>query len=146
LLANHFGGIDALLDASVEEFVSVPGIGDVVAASIHQYFHDRRSRKLIDTLRKRGVKMAASAPPRREGPLAGQTFVVTGTLSAFSRPEAEERIRSLGGQAASSVTKATDYLVVGESPGSKVEKARKYGTPLLTDEEFLALLQKHGAA
>jgi DNA ligase (NAD+) len=145
LLAQYFGGIDALLAASVEELEAVPGIGPVVAESIHDYFRDRRHRRLIERLRKGGVRMEAEAPAAREGPLSGQSFVITGTLSAFPRSEAEARIRALGGTAAASVTKSTEYLVAGESPGSKLAKAQQYGTKVLSEREFLALLRKHGA-
>ena len=143
LLAGHFGSMEALMEASVEELELVPGIGPIVAQSVHDYFADKRHRKLIERLRKGGVRMEAEAPAAREGPLAGQTFVITGTLSALSRSEAEARVRALGANAASSVTKATDYLVVGENPGSKLEKAQKYGTTVLDEGAFLALLRKH---
>lgn len=146
LLAQHFGSIDALMEASLEEIESIPTIGPVVAQSVYQYFRDKANRKLIAKLRKGGVEMRAEAPPARGGPLAGKTFVITGTLAGMSRAEAEARIRALGGAAASSVTKTTDYLVVGENPGSKLEKARRYGTEILEAEAFEALLRKHGAA
>ncbi|MEX2158826.1 MAG: NAD-dependent DNA ligase LigA [Dehalococcoidia bacterium] len=144
LLAQQFGSIDALMDASVEEIEQVPGIGPIVAQSVHDYFQDKAHRKLIERLRKGGVEMKAEAPAAREGPLAGQTFVITGTLSGFSRGEAEARVRALGGNAASSVTKSTDYLIAAENPGSKLEKAQKYGTKVLDERGFLALLKRHG--
>ena len=145
LLAEHFGSIEALMDASVEELEQVQGIGPIVARSVHDYFKDKGHRKLIGRLRKGGVRMEAGAPAAREGPLAGQSFVITGTLSAFPRSEAEARVRSLGGAASSSVTKSTGYLVVGENPGSKLEKAQKYGATILNEDDFLELLRKHGA-
>jgi DNA ligase (NAD+) len=145
LLAQHFGGIEALMEASAEELEAVPGIGPIVAQSLHEYFRDRQNRRLIERLRKGGVRMEAGAPAAREGPLSGQSFVITGTLAAFSRGEAEARVRALGGVAGSSVTKSTGYLVVGENPGSKVAKAQQYGTKILTEKEFVALLKKHGA-
>jgi DNA ligase (NAD+) len=146
LLAEHFGGIDALMEAAASDFEHVSGIGSAVAAAVHDYFHKPASRKLIQRLRARGVEMKSEAPARRDGPLSGQTFVVTGTLSAFPRSEAEARIKSLGGAVTSAVTKKTSVLVVGESPGSKLEKARGYGTEVLEEEDFLALLRKHGLA
>jgi DNA ligase (NAD+) len=146
LLAQHFGSIEALARASVEELAAVPTIGPVVAESVHAYFQDEANRRLIEKLRRGGVRMEAEAPAAREGPLSGQTFVITGTLAAFSRAEAEARIRSLGGATGSSVTRSTDYLVTGDNPGSKLEKARQYGTKILSDEEFIALLRRHGAA
>jgi DNA ligase (NAD+) len=146
LLAQHFGGIEALMEASAEELEAVPSIGPVVAESVHEYFRDRQNRRLIEKLRKGGVRMEAGAPPAREGPLSGQSFVITGTLAAFSRGDAEARVRALGGVAGASVTKSTGYLVVGENPGSKLAKAQQYGTKILTEQEFLALLRRHGAA
>lgn len=146
LLAQHFGSIEALLQASVEEIEAVAGIGPVVAESVHEWFRDKANRKLIAKLRKGVVRMETEAPAAREGPLSGQTFVVTGTLAAFSRTEAEARVRALGGVPGSSVTKSTDYLVVGESPGSKLAKAEQYGTKILTEQEFMVLLRRHGAA
>ena len=85
------------------------------------------------------------APAPAEGPLAGLTFVITGTLASVPRSKAEELIGQLGGSASDSVTKKTDYLVVGESPGSKLQKAQRYDTKLLSEEEFLELLRQHGA-
>jgi DNA ligase (NAD+) len=144
LLARHFGRIDAIVDASVEELASVPTIGPVVARSVHEYFQDKASRRLVEKLRKGGVRMESDAPPAREGPLAGQTFVITGTLDGISRSAAEEAVRSLGGTAASSVNKSTTHLVAGEKPGSKLEKAQKLGTNVLTDDDFRTLLKEHG--
>jgi DNA ligase (NAD+) len=92
------------------------------------------------------VRMAeeeAPAPP--EGPLTGLTFVITGSLASMPRSKGEELIRQLGGSASDSVTKKTGYLVVGESPGSKLQKAQRYGTKLLSEQEFLELLRQHGA-
>ena len=146
LLAQHFGSVDAMLEASAEEFEAIPGIGPVVGRSVHEFLRAKQNRKLIERLRKGGVKMEARTPARREGPLSGQSFVITGTLAGMPRSEAAARIRSLGGNATSSVTKATDYLVAGGSPGSKLAKAQKYGTKVLDEDEFVALLKKHGAA
>ena len=146
LLARHFGNMDSLAKATEEELAAVPTIGPVVARSVHDYLQDKANRKLIEKLRRGGVRMEAEKAAVQEGPLSGQTFVVTGTLAAFSRTEAESRIRSLGGATASSVTRSTSYLVVGESPGSKLAKAQQYGTAVLSEEELMALLRQHGAA
>ena len=145
LLAQHLGSIEALMEAKAGDLAEVPTIGPVVAESVHEFFRDKANRGLIRKLRRGGVEMTGEAPAAVQGPLSGQTFVVTGTLAAFSRPEAEARIRALGGATAASVTKSTDYLVVGERPGSKLKKAEKTGTALLSDEEFMALLRQHGA-
>ncbi len=145
LLAQHFGSMEAITSATLEELEAVPSIGPVVAQSVFDYFRDKSNRKLVDKLRKGGVRMEAEAPAARRGPLSGQTFVVTGTLSSMSRSAAEAQVRALGGAAASSVTKGTSVLVVGENPGSKLEKARQYGTQTMDEEEFLTLLRAHGA-
>jgi DNA ligase (NAD+) len=101
---------------------------------------------VLDKLRRAGVRLAEEAPPAPPtGPLAGQSFVITGTLASMPRSRAEELVRGLGGAAGDSVTKKTDYLVAGEAPGSKLKKAQQYGTKLLSEQEFLELLRKHGA-
>jgi len=145
LLAGHFGSLDALARASLEELEAIPTIGPTVAASVYDYFRDEANLKLIEKLKGAGVRTKAEAPAAREGALSGQTFVITGTLAAFSRNEAEARIKALGGAAGSSVTKKTAYLVVGENPGSKLQKAQQYGVKTLSEEEFLDLLRRHGA-
>jgi DNA ligase (NAD+) len=141
-LAEHFGSIDALAAASVEDLESVPTVGPKIAQSVRAFFDDEDNRRVVEKLRQAGVRLAEERAVREEGPLHGLTFVVTGTLSAFTREEAEERIRGLGGSAASSVTRKTDYVVVGENPGSKAQKAQEYGTKTLTEEEFLVMLRQ----
>ncbi len=141
-LAEHFGSIDALAAASVEELESVPTVGPKIAASTGAYFADEENRRIIEKLRQAGVRLAEERAARKEGPLHGLTFVITGALQSMTREEAEERVRELGGSAGSSVTRKTGYVVVGESPGSKAQKAQKLGTKVLTEEEFLALLRR----
>jgi DNA ligase (NAD+) len=146
ILASRFGSIDALARASVEELAAIPTVGPRIAESVHQYFRDPNNVRVIEKLRRAGVRMAeeaAPAPP--EGPLAGLTFVITGTLASMPRSRAEELVRQLGGSTSDSVTKKTDYLAVGESPGSKLQKAQRYGTKLLSEQEFLELLRQHRA-
>jgi DNA ligase (NAD+) len=145
-LAEHFPSLDALAATSVEELQSIPTVGPKIAESVSAYFQTEANRRMIEKLRRAGVRLEAEGKPPAEGPLQGLQFVITGTLASFSRSEAEERVRRLGGSAGSSVTKKTDYLVVGETPGSKLQKAREYGTKTLSEEEFLALLRRHGAA
>jgi len=145
-LANQFGSIDALAQASVEELTAIPTVGPRIAESVHQYFRDAHNMRVIDKLRRAGVRMAEEvAPAPAAGPLAGLMFVLTGTLASIPRSKAEELIRQLGGAATDSVTKKTDYLVVGESPGTKLQKAERYGTKLLSEQELLELLRQHGA-
>jgi DNA ligase (NAD+) len=138
LLADHFGTIEKLQEASVEELLAVSGVGPTVAAAVHEYLQRPESRRLIKRLLDSGIKI--EAPTRPDGPLKGKTFVLTGTLKSLTRGEAEERIRSLGGVAVSSVSKKTDYLVVGADPGSKLEKAERLKVPILDEAAFLELI------
>ncbi|MGA2285685.1 MAG: NAD-dependent DNA ligase LigA [Dehalococcoidia bacterium] len=141
-LAEHFGSIDAMAAASVEEMESVPTVGPKIAQSVRAYFDDEDNRRIVDKLRRAGVHLAEEPVARGEGPLHGLTFVVTGTLSTLTREEAEARIRELGGSAVASVSRKTDYVVVGDSPGSKAQRAQELGTKTLSEEEFLTLLER----
>ena len=138
LLADHFGTIDRLQSASVDDLRAIGGVGPTVAEGVHDYFQLQASRALIQRLLRAGIVI--KQPERREGPLTGKTFVLTGTLSSLTRGQAEERIKSLGGTIGSGVTKKTDYLVVGADPGSKLEKAQRLKVPVLDEAAFLALL------
>ena len=140
LLASHFLSLDRLANATMEELLSIPSIGPKIAESIVAFFRQGGNRKIIEKLRKAGVRLEEAPPKPKELPLAGQEFVITGRLEAFTRQEAEAKIKELGGTVGSSVTKKTTYLVVGAEPGSKLDKARSIGTKLLTEEEFLRLL------
>ncbi len=143
LLAGHFGSMDAMASASLDDLESVPTIGPKTAQSVYEYFQDDANRALIEKLRKAGVKLEGAAAAR-EGPLMGSTFVVTGSLSRWSRNEVESLIKRYGGAVGSSVTKKTHYLVAGESPGSKLTKAQEYGTTVLDEDGFAGLLAEHG--
>ena len=143
LLAGHFGSVDALISATQDDLEAVPAIGPKIAESVYEYFHDEQNLALIEKLRAAGVKLEG-ATAARKGPLMGSTFVVTGSLSRWSRNEIESLIKSLGGGVGSSVTKKTSYLVAGESPGSKLTKAQEYQVPVLDEDGFQALLQEHG--
>jgi DNA ligase (NAD+) len=135
---------DRLRDASAEELTAVFGIGAVVAQSIAEYFAGEHTRGTLHALLDAGVVAEAPAPgaaASAEGPLAGRTLVVTGTLPGFSREEAEEAIRAAGGHAAASVSAKTDYLVAGEKAGSKLAKAEKLGVPVLDEDAFRRLLR-----
>jgi len=139
-LARQFGSIDKLKKASKPELEAIPDIGGVVAESIYNWFREERNQKLIADLIKNGVEIL---PPEKVGKnLAGKKFVITGTLSALSRSEAERKIRLLGGQPASSVSKQTDYLVIGEEPGlKKLEEAKKLGVRTISEKEFLEIIK-----
>jgi DNA ligase (NAD+) len=141
LLAEHFGDMERIAEATLEELDEIEGVGPELAASIHQFFNSAAGRKTWQALRDAGVNM--KEPKRRAGgaqPLAGKTLVVTGTLEKFSRSEIEKLIKELGGKAASSVSKKTDFLVCGEDAGSKLDKAKELGVNVLSEGEFLKLV------
>ena len=116
-------------------------MGPKIADSILAFFRQKENRGIIEKLREAGVRLEEAAPKLRELPLAGQEFVLTGMLEAFTRHEAEERIKKLGGSVGSAVTRKTTYLVMGADPGSKLAKAQALGTKLLNEEEFSHLLE-----
>jgi DNA ligase (NAD+) len=141
-LAEHFGSIDALLAAEPEQITAVEGIGPVLAESIREELSEEAVRELIARLKERGLRFELSAAERRAegGPLDGKTFVLTGTMPELSRDEATKRIRAAGGKVTGSVSKNTDYLVAGDSPGSKLAKAEEVGTEILDEAGLLELL------
>ncbi len=146
VLAQHMRTMDALLEADAERIEEVPGFGPILARTIAQTLAEERTRELIEMLRGHGLQMEDDGPPpgNEEGPLAGRTLVLTGTLPNLSREQAKERIEAAGGKVTGSVSKKTDYLVAGEDPGSKLTKAQDVGTEVLDEDGLLALLD--GAA
>jgi DNA ligase (NAD+) len=138
-LAQRFRTVDALLEATPEQIAETQGIGPKVAELIHRQLADEQMRAQIDELRPY-VRFEEAGPPPGEGPLAGKTFVLTGTLPDLTREEATERITAAGGKVTSSVSKKTDYVVAGGSPGSKLEKAERLGVAVLDEDGLLALL------
>ncbi len=142
LLAEHFTSIDELARASQEQLQEIPSIGPKIADSVLAFFRQKQNQKIIDKLRNAGVKLEAEKAKRKDLPLAGLEFVITGTLKSTVRTEAEAKIKELGGKAGSDVTRKTSYLVVGEDPGSKLARAQSLGTRTLTEKEFLELLKK----
>ncbi|MBO8142529.1 MAG: NAD-dependent DNA ligase LigA [Firmicutes bacterium] len=140
-LARHFGDIDRLMNAGYDDLMAVPSVGEKIARSVLAYFDEPRNRELVERLRRAGVRLTASQPAAPSGALAGKRFVITGTLSRYSRREAEEHIRSRGGQVSGSVSRNTDYLVVGDNPGSKLDRARELGVRILTEAEFEELIR-----
>jgi DNA ligase (NAD+) len=139
-LAQRFRTIEALLSASAEEIEQTPGVGPKMALKIADQLADQSMRELIADLRDVGVRMEQEGPPPGEGPLAGRTFVLTGTLPDLTREQATERIEAAGGRVTSSVSKKTDYVVAGATPGSKLEKAERLGVSVLDEAGLLALL------
>lgn len=142
-LARHFGNLDALCDADEEALQSVPDVGPVVAQSIARFFAEPRNREVVRQLRKSGIKWQEGKPAAGSR-LRGKTFVLTGTLVHLRREEAKERLEALGGKVSSSVSKKTDYVVVGNEPGSKYDKAQELGVPVLDEDGLLKLLDKEG--
>ena len=140
VLASTFGSLDALQNAALEDLTAVPDIGETTAQNILDYFASPQSQDLIERLREAGVNFL-STNRITDTRFAGKTFVLTGALSLFTREEATEKIESLGGKAASSVSKKTTYVVAGENAGSKLKKANELGIPVLSEQEFLELLQ-----
>jgi DNA ligase (NAD+) len=139
-LAQHFGNLDAVMDADVETLQEVSGIGPNVAAEIHGFFHQKHNREVIRALRQAGVEPQSLVVSRTAQPLAGKTFVLTGTLASMTRDEAKEKLITLGAKVAGSVSKKTDYVVMGEEPGSKADKARELGVTILGEKEFRKLI------
>ena len=143
-LAEYFGSLEALENASAEALMEVPDVGPAVAESIRQFFAQEHNRDVIRRLRKAGVHWPDMAPQRPgELPLAGKTFVLTGTLSSMTRDEAKDRLRRLGAKVSGSVSRKTDFVVAGESPGSKLARARELGVEVIDEAAFLELLDQN---
>jgi len=140
ILARQYTSIDALAGAGAEELMVIPSIGPKISDGILAFFRQPQNVRIIEKLRKAGVSMASAAPASGDLPLSGVEFVITGRLELSGRQEIEARIRSLGGKAASDVTRRTDYLVTGSDPGSKLARARTLGIKILSEKELLALL------
>jgi DNA ligase (NAD+) len=139
-IAMHFKTIEKLRDASKEELEAIDGVGEKVAASVHAWFRSAENKKVLTRLLKHIT--VEKAPPRapHSGALSGKIFVLTGTLSAFSRDEAKELIRARGGTVSGSVSKNTDYVVAGQDPGSKYAEAQKLGVSILSENDFKKMM------
>lgn len=140
VLAGHFGSLDKLMEASIEELTEVSDIGAITAQNIADWFAQPQSRHLIQRLREAGVNFE-SKRVITDDRFAGKIFVLTGALSKFTRDEATEKIELFGGKASGSVSKKTSFVVVGENAGSKERKARELGIPILSEDDFLAMIQ-----
>lgn len=140
VLAAQFGTMEKLMYATAEELTQVQDVGSITASSIAQWFQMDQSQNMIEKLKNAGVNMTCHIQPTDDR-FAGKTFVLTGALTKFTRDEATEKIELLGGKASGSVSKKTSYVVVGENAGSKERKARELGIPILTEEEFLEMIQ-----
>jgi len=140
-IVDAFPRIDRLLSVSADELAVVPGVGDVVAEAVTQYLAEEHNRTTLERLRVAGVRLEEGPLMRAEGPLSGTTFVLTGRLSTFTRGAAQARIETAGGRVSTSVSGATDYVVAGEDPGSKLDKAKSLGVRILGEDEFIGLLE-----
>jgi len=138
-LARHFPRLDDFFHLSEEDLMEVEGIGPEVAASVHQFFGDKKNKESIERLKKAGVKVI-EPKTKEKGKLAGKIFVFTGTLKDFGRDEARSLVESMGGKTVSSVSKKVDFVVMGEDPGSKFDKAEELGIKTLTEEEFKKMI------
>jgi len=139
-LAGAFGTIDRIMDATEDEFSRIENVGPVVARSIADFFRAPHNRGLVESYQSRGIEISHVVSRKSDGPLAGKSFVFTGTMEAMSRDEAKDSVRKLGGDASESVSRKTSFVVVGSDPGSKAKQAQKLGINVLSEQEFLSMI------
>nr|MBP9524211.1 NAD-dependent DNA ligase LigA [Ottowia sp.] len=140
------GTLDAIMAASTDQLLQTPDVGPVVAESIHTFFQQPHNREVVEQLRAVGITWKEGEPaPAALLPLAGKTFVLTGTLPTLSRDEAKEMLEAKGAKVSGSVSKKTHYVVAGEEAGSKLDKARELGVPVIDEAQMQALLGGSGA-
>ena len=141
-LTDHFVSIDQLITAGEEEIAEVHEIGPSISGSIKKFFSNEVNLKIIERLKEQGLNFKSESKKTFNTFFTGKTFVLTGTLSSFSREEAGEKIMALGGKVASSVSKKTDYVIAGESAGSKLDKAQSIGINILSEEELIKYIKE----
>ena len=139
-LAEHFNSIENLKKASLQDLESIRDVGPVVSESIYQWFKNKKNLDLLEKLKKAGIKIISSKIRQEKQALLGKTFVFTGTLKSITRDQAKQKIRNLGGEISESISKQVDYLVVGENPGSKLQKAKKLNIKIINEQQFLKIL------
>ncbi len=144
ILAEHFGSLEVLRDASQEQLEAIDQIGPIMAESIHTYFHSTGSQAVVDDLLAAGVQPRAQSRRQYHGALEGKTIVVTGALENFTRQQAEEAIKQAGGKATGSVSKKTSFVLAGRDAGSKLEKARTLGVEVIDEKQFMDMLSEEG--
>ena len=144
VLAEHFKTLDALMNASRESLLEIHEVGPETADSIVSFFREKINREEIERMKKFGVKATVAKVEEKKGILSGKVFVFTGALQSFSREEAKRLVEELGGRAASSVSKNVDFVVVGENPGSKYDKAKKLGLKIIDEKEFKKMIGRIG--
>jgi DNA ligase (NAD+) len=140
ILAEHFGSIEKLAAAEVDEISDVEEIGEIIAQSVYDYLHGEYGRRVVAQLKELGLDMTADVAEQTSEALAGKAIVVTGTLERYTRDEIKDLIKSHGGRATSSVSKKTDLVVAGRDAGSKLEKANKLGIRVVSEHEFEAMI------
>jgi DNA ligase (NAD+) len=136
VLAKNFGSIESIANQSREDLIQVHEIGPIVAQSIENFFHNPKNLKVLEKLKEGGVNFPVEKSEIGEKPLAGKSFVLTGSLDAFTRDEAGRIVKDMGGRVTTSVSKKTDYLILGKEPGSKRDKAERLGIKILTETDF----------
>jgi DNA ligase (NAD+) len=141
LLSRRFSSINELSNVSLEQLTEIDGIGPKIAKSVIDFFKLESTHKMIQKINKSGIKQVAKTISVKDSKIIGKTFVITGSLESIGRSKAEEIIKGLGGRAGSSISKSTDFLVVGSEPGSKLKKAKELGINILNEEEFLKLIE-----
>ena len=139
-LAKAFGSLDRLQAASLEQLLEVDAIGPRIAESVIEFFENPRYQEILDSLKNHGLQLEMLQAEKESSKLEGKIFVLTGTLATLSRKEASDRIEANGGKTSSSVSKKTDFVLAGEAAGSKRTKAESLGVPILSEDEFLALI------
>jgi DNA ligase (NAD+) len=141
ILADKFGSLDKIAAAEEETLQQAEEVGPKVARSIYQFFREPRNQELVKRLRDYGLRFEHAVATRHRGTLAGLTFVLTGALPRLTREEAQARIEAAGGKVTTSVSKKTSYVVAGAEPGSKLQKARELGVPVIDEADLLAMAQ-----
>lgn len=144
IIASHFNSLDSIANAEVTELANIDGVGEKIAQNIFDFFHNENSVKFLAQLKDYGVEPIQESFEAKSDVFSGKTFVLTGTLQSMKREEASEKIKLLGGKTASSVSKNTSFVVAGESAGSKLVKAQNLGVIILTEDEFLSMINKEG--
>ncbi len=140
ILAEYFGSLDALISADQEQLAEIDQIGPIMAKSVFEYFHYPKNISVIDQFLSTGVKLQKPAK-RRSDKMAGKTVVITGTLENFTRQQAEQAVKQAGGKTSSSVSKKTDFILAGENPGSKLDKAHQFGVKIIKEKDFIKMLE-----
>ena len=141
VLAKEFKTLNNLKNIRLDNLQKIPDVGPVVAKSIYEWFQRPFNLRLLEKFRKGGVRVIEEKTSKESSRLAGKTFVLTGTLESMGRDQAKDRVRELGGDIPSTVSKNTDYVVVGSEPGSKYEKAKKLGVRVINEREFVKLIE-----